>query len=158
MEINNGGYYLNGVFLNIKYTCKKLRIKINCNRKKYCIFYTFLSNAEVLHFFFFFVVGICILFLLLYKFVVHLAQRESNPRETFLQKTTTQQKKNFLSWYTNHRAYFERKDFVQLTLLHKSVIREAYFKMKCGPITQTRLFKYIENFTTKKGIFSDKKC
>ena len=24
-------------------------------------------------------------------------------------------------------------------------------------ITKTRLFKYIENFTTKKGIFSDKK-
>ena len=30
---------------------------------------------------------------------------------------------------------------------------------KCGKwsITKTRLFKYIENFTTKKGIFSDKK-
>ena len=44
-----------------------------------------------------------------------------------------------------------------MRILHNFIISYEQTLNKTEPITKTRLFKYVENFTTKKGKFSDKK-
>ena len=51
---------------------------------------------------------------------------------------------------------FSSSSFWKIQELRNPTIVRRWFHMWLLFITKTRLFKYIENFTTKKGIFSDK--
>ena len=57
---------------------------------------------------------------------------------------------SFLNWIKNEMIFYHISELMLATLIHRYDQKSFHF------ITKTRLFEYIENFTTKNWKFSDK--
>ena len=75
------------------------------------------------------------------------AKKKTKKKTTFWKISKSQ----WWGWYTLTRS---KMDLINYGVL---ILRITTNKSDKVHITKTRLFKYIENFTTKKGKFSDKK-